>query len=355
MALNNYDVVVVGAGPAGACAAWAASKFGINVLLIDARSRPECPVQCAEFVPREVKHYVQLIEEAVVQNIESMDIYIYENRVCVLASSGYMLNRAVFDKSLVDRAVAEGTEFWTEAKAVSKTDSGLRVCRNGKDEYIRTQIIIGADGPRSTVGHWINSENREYMVGFQYNLPLSYKQKSIDIYFKPEYEGGYAWFFPKGKRANVGVGVNLYNKDKLPNLTQKFVSDLAAQGKINDTQPAAKTGGLIPVGGPLAITQAENMLLAGDAGGFTHPVTGGGIMTAIVTGEIAGKCAAQAVVNHDLGFLSDYPRQWQSLLGGFLDRAGLKRKDMNTHWTDHREQFEALIKGAWIGASEVDA
>lgn len=355
MTQNNYDVAIVGAGPAGASAARAASKLGINVLLIDARSHPGSPVQCAEFVPREVKQYVQLVQGAVVQDIQSMDIYIYERRVSTLASSGYMLNREVFDKSLVDSAIAAGTEFWPSTKAISRTDSGLRVSRKGKNESIQAKIIIGADGPRSTVGHWIKSENQKYMAAIQYNLSLSHCQKSIDIYFKPEYEGGYAWFFPKGERANVGVGVSLSHKNKLPQLIHEFICDLAASGKISNIQPAAKTGGLAPVGGPLAITQAGNMLLTGDAGGYTHPVTAGGIMTAIVTGEIAGKCAAQAIVNHDISLLSHYPEQWKSLLGGFLDRAALKRKDMDFHWTDHREQFEALIKRAWIGASEVDS
>lgn len=350
---NNYDLVVVGAGPAGASAARAASRFGLHVLLIDASSHPESPVQCAEFVPREVKKYVQLVPGAVVQDIQSMDLYIDEKRVSSLASSGYMLNREVFDKSLVDRAVAAGTEFWPGTKAIARTDSGLKVSRKGQDEYIQTKIIIGADGPRSTVGQWMKSENQKYMAAIQYNLPLSYHQKSIDIYFKPEYEGGYAWFFPKGERANVGVGVSLSHKDKLTQLMHEFINDLAASGKITDTQPASKTGGLAPVGGPLAITQAGNMLLTGDAGGYTHPVTAGGIMTAIVTGEIAGKCAAQAVVNHDAGLLAQYPEQWKSLLGGFLDRAARKRKDMDNHWTAHREQFEALIKRTWIGASEV--
>lgn len=353
MTLNNYDAVIIGAGPAGASAARSASKFGVNVLLIDASSHPESPVQCAEFVPREVKQYVQLVPGAVVQNIDSMDIYINEKRVSSLASSGYMLNREVFDKSLVDSAIAAGTEFWPGTKAISRTDSGLKVSRKGKDEYIQAKIIVGADGPRSTVGRWMKSENQQFMAAIQYDLPLSHPQKSIDIYFKPEYEGGYAWFFPKGERANVGVGISLSHKDKLPQLLHEFVGNLVASGKISNTQATVRTGGLAPVGGPLAITQADNMLLTGDAGGYTHPVTAGGIMTAIVTGEIAGKCAAQAAVNHDIGLLSRYPEQWKSLLGGFLDRAALKRKDMDMHWTEHREQFEALIKRTWIGANEV--
>lgn len=354
MTSNPYDVVIVGAGPAGAGAAQAAAKFGIKVLLLDASSHPERPVQCAEFVPREVKQYVQLVPGAVVQNVRSMDIYISDQQISSLAGSGYILNREVFDKSLVDSAVAAGAEFRPGTRAVAKTDVGLRISGNGKDESIQTQIIIGADGPRSTVGRWIKSENRDYLVGLQYTLPLSYERKSIDLHFKPEYRGGYAWLFPKGEGANVGVGVSRLHKEKLPNLLQQFVRDLAAQGKILDTLPSAQTGGLIPVGGPLVMTQAENILLAGDAGGFTHPVTGGGIMPAIVSGEIAGTCAAQAIVNHDLGLLSRYPQQWQALLGGFLERAKRKRNDLNTYWSEDREQFAALIKRAWVGASETD-
>ncbi|WP_088227498.1 geranylgeranyl reductase family protein [Desulfosporosinus sp. FKB] len=351
MTSKHYDVVIVGAGPAGASAAQAAAKSGINVLLIDAGSHPERPVQCAEFVPREINQYVQLAPGAVVQTIRSMDIYLYGKPVASLAGSGYLLNREVFDKSLVNRAVAAGAEFRTGTRATAKTDSGLMISRNGKEEFIQTSIIIGADGPRSAVGHWIKSENREYLAGFQYTLSLRDEQKSIDLYFKPEYTGGYAWLFPKGDRANVGVGVSLLHKEKLPHLLQQFVNDLTAQGKIKDTLPSAKTGGLIPVGGPLGITQAENVLLCGDAGGFTHPVTGGGILTAIVTGEIAGRCAAQAVINHDLRLLSRYPQQWQSILGGFLERARRKRNDMTTYWTEDRDQFEGLIKRTWIGAS----
>ena len=349
MKMPAYDVVVVGAGPAGANAARAACKSGISVLLIDARNNPGNPVQCAEYVPYIVKRYVPLVERAVIQKIDSMLTFINDELVSTLAGPGYMLDRVIFDGSLVQSARDPGVELWSETKAISRTDEGLIISRNGKENLaIKCKVIIGADGPRSTVGHWMNSENKKYMVGLQYNLPLSKYQTSTDVYFKPEYEGGYAWVFPKGTKANVGVGVSLLHKDKLPSLVKKFISSLVAQGKLNDAEPAMKTGGLIPVGGPLEITQAGNMLLAGDAGGHTHPVTGGGIMNAIVTGEMAGEWAAQAVVKNDLGLLSHYPQQWQSFLGRFLDRAIQQRNDMDTNWTDNAEQFEELVRRTWI-------
>jgi len=347
--IPDYDVVVVGAGPAGASAARAACKFGITVLLIDARSNPGSPVQCAEYVPYIVKRYVPLVKGAVIQKIDTMLTFINDELVSTLAGPGYMLNREVFDGSLVQRAKDLGAQMWPGTKAISRTDEGLIISRNGQEELaIKCKVIIGADGPRSTVGHWMNSENSNYMVGLQYNLPISKIQTSTDVYFKPEYRGGYAWVFPKGDRANVGVGVSLLHKDKLPFLMKNFINSLVVQGKLADTKPSMKTGGLIPVGGPLEITQAGNMLLAGDAGGHTHPITGGGIMNAMVTGEMAGEWAAQAVLKHDLGLLSHYPQQWQSFLGRFLDKATRQRSDMDTNWTDNAEQFEELIRRTWI-------
>ena len=67
----EYDMVVVGAGPAGASAARTACRHGITALLIDARKNPGSPVQCAEYVPHAVKKYVALAPEAVVQKIRS--------------------------------------------------------------------------------------------------------------------------------------------------------------------------------------------------------------------------------------------------------------------------------------------
>jgi geranylgeranyl reductase family protein len=351
--IPEYDVVVVGAGPAGASAARTACVNGTTVLLIDARKNPGSPVQCAEYVPRAVKKYVPLNPKAVVQKIDKLLTFINEELVSTLAGPGYMLDRVVFDRSLVQNAREEGAELWSGTKAISRTEKGLIVSRAGRENIeIKCRVIIGADGPRSTVGQWMNSENKKFMVGLQYNLPLCRYQSSTDIYFKPEYEGGYAWVFPKGERANVGVGVSLLHKDKLPFLIKDFISSLIARGKLSDSRPALKTGGLIPVGGPLTVTQQGNMLLAGDAAGQTHPVTGGGIMNAIVTGQMAGEWAAQAVISNDLKLLSHYHQQWQSFLGRYLDGATEQRKDMDHNWTYNTQPFEKLIRRTWISFNQ---
>ncbi|MEQ8200426.1 MAG: NAD(P)/FAD-dependent oxidoreductase [Syntrophomonadaceae bacterium] len=346
---DTYDLVVVGAGPAGASAARAAGHNGVQVLLIDARTNPGSPVQCAEYVPNQVRGYVPLVKGAVVQKIDTLLTFINDELASTLAGPGYMLDRRVFDAGLVDAAREAGAEVCSSTKAIAKTEHGLIVSHNCQEPVaVKCRVIIGADGPRSTVGEWMNSRNQNFMVGLQYNLPLSQPQYSTDIYFKPEYHGGYAWLFPKGWHANVGVGVSLSHKERLPRLLDEFITRLVWEDKIRGTRPAAKTSGLIPVGGPIPITQTGNMLLAGDAAGLAHPVTGGGIMNAIVSGQIAGQTAAQAIEQNDLKVLSQYPQRWQEVLGRFLDRGVQQRLKMDRGWTEDRAGFERLIKRTWI-------
>jgi geranylgeranyl reductase family protein len=311
---------------------------------------PGTTVQCAEYVPLAVKKYVPLEKGAVVQRINNLATYIEERLCSTLAGPGYILDRRIFDCSLIRSAANAGAVFQTATRAIGKTDRGVIVRLPGNENvHVKCRVIIGADGPRSTVGKWMQSENRQFMLALQYRLPLCRPQLSTDIYFKPEYRGGYGWVFPKGDYANVGVGVNLSQKDILPETARDFICRLVKEGKLLTDTPAAKTGGLIPVGGPLLVTQKDNMLLTGDAAGLTHPVTGGGIMNAIVSGQMAGETAARAVKNDDLTLLSEYPRQWKSFLGRHLEQAARQKKDLDENWTSDAREFEILIRRNWIG------
>jgi flavin-dependent dehydrogenase len=285
-----------------------------------------------------------------VQRTDRLLTYVCGKQESVIKSPGYILNRSIFDASLAEGAKLAGAHLWLGTRAISHTGNEVQFrLNNGDFIKARGQIIIGADGPLSTVGQWMKSSNTEFMAALQWRMPLGQAHSSTDIYLEPQYRGGYAWLFPRGREANVGVGVKKEYYCCLPQLIKHFTRRLIADGVIQDDVTRGRTGGLIPVGGPLNCTCRDNMLLCGDAAGLTHAVTGGGIMNALVSGMMAGETAARAVQNRDLNILNEYQAQWTPLLGGFLQRAFDNRQIMDREWTLQPAEFKDMAKRTWIG------
>jgi flavin-dependent dehydrogenase len=173
----------------------------------------------------------------------------------------------------------------------------------------------------------------------------------VDVFFHKDYEGGYAWFFPKGRTANVGVGVVPSKTSQLLNLLSDFLNFLRKSKKITGVAIVSKTGGSIPCE-PYRKTFFENILLVGDAAGHAHPITGAGIFNAVIGGEIAGRIAAEAVEREDLRYLENYEIEWQEAFGKSLSYGALKREFLEENWNKFGVDFERLIRKAWVGFKE---
>lgn len=347
--MQHYDVVVVGAGPAGSSAALAASCRGISVLVVEKSCRAGLPVQCAEYVPRGITRFIQPGPGTIVQRVDQMHTFIHGKQVHTMNAPGYILDRSVFDADLLTRAAEAGARVWFEARAVELIPGGIKIKnREGKTDTVACDCIIGADGPRSTVGEWIGCINQKFMLGVQETLPLTASSQATEIYFDPDWRGGYAWLFPRGKEANVGLGVSLDYHDKAFTLLEDFINRLKKQGKLQSTKAIRRTAGLIPVSGPVTDTCTGNLLLAGDAAGHTHPVSGGGIMNAIIGGSLAGKAAARAIQAKDSRIWEDYPRLWKEYLGQHLTRGLEHRKRLDSGWTSNPDDFVRLVRETWM-------
>lgn len=349
--LHHYDVLVVGAGPAGASAALEAAKNDAKVLLIERKKMIGEPVQCAEYVPKLLLSRVPVSSACIAQKVAGMITYLPSGNRVKTQTPGYILNRNIFDKELVMEAVDNGVNLRKNTVCMSKKKDKIGLIENGRKESITTKIVIGADGPRSTVGQWINSENTEFMIGVQYTVPLVSPLDFTEIYFDKDFFGGYGWVFPKGKNANVGIGVkhqegSVKHTPKVDQLVKKFVAALEKKNKLRNIL-RNRTGGLIPCGGTLT-TVKDNVILVGDAAGQTHAITGGGIPQAVLCGKIAGKTAVKAILEEDLSILREYVREWQVIFGDELQRARKKRELLEKQW-DHLDQ---VIKKCWVAFHE---
>jgi geranylgeranyl reductase family protein len=341
----NCDILIVGAGPAGSSAALYAAKYGAKVLMIDKKIFIGEPVQCAEFIPKLILNEINVSHDSIVQGTKGMRTYLPNGENIESCLPGYIINRSIFDKELANNAEDNGAEVRNNTICYSKRGKKIYIKENGKKEIIIPKVIIGADGPKSTVGKWINSVNRDFIMGIQHSVPLVSPLDFTEVYFNQDYFGGYGWLFPKDNSANVGIGIRscLKNKtSKSPDIIlKKFIKTLEKNGKIKNS-PFLTTMGLIPVGGPLN-TVKNNIMLVGDAAGQTHPITGGGISQAIICGKIAGKIAAQAVQKEDVDMLNEYENEWREIFGKLLERAKVKREFLESNW----DQLDKIIKKCW--------
>jgi geranylgeranyl reductase family protein len=350
---ESYDIVIVGAGPAGSSAAKAAAQRGAKVLLIDRRQHLGIPVQCAEFVPQWISRHASFSSTCIMQEVEKMVTHL-PGRTYEMKSPGYMLDRALFDKDLAASAISSGAKISIGTKAIGLSPEGLIVEHGLKKETIRSKIFIGADGATSAVAHFVGKPPLKTIAALQYEVVLSQPQNHVDVYFHKDYEGGYGWFFPKGKTANVGIGVVSSKASRLPGLLGDFLDALRGSKKLREIQIVSKTGGWIPCEF-YEKNLFKNALLIGDAAGHAHPITGAGILNAVIAGELAGRVAAEAIVKKDLGALNNYDREWQESLGKSLAYGTFKRRFLEEHWEEPGVDFEVLIRKTWVGFKEYHA
>ena len=349
--IETYDIVVIGAGPAGASSAQAAAHRGAKVLLIDRRQRIGVPVQCAEFVPQWISRYVHFSSKCVLQTIETMVTHLPGKTSYEMRSPGYMLDRSLFDKELVASAILSGAKISIETRAVGFSPEGLVVEQGSKKEVIHSKVFIGADGVHSFTARCVGQPSLKTIVALQYEVVIPEPQNHVDVFFHKDYEGGYAWFFPKGRTANVGVGVVPSKTSQLLNLLSDFLNFLRKSKKLTGVEIVSKTGGSIPCE-PYRKTFFENILLVGDAAGHAHPITGAGILNAVVGGEIAARVAVEAIGSGDLRHLKNYEMEWQEIFGKSLSYGALKREFLEENWNKLGVDFERLIRKAWVGFKE---
>lgn len=343
---ERYDLLVIGAGPAGTTAARAAARKGLKVLVIDKRKAIGEPVQCAGYVPRFIRREVSFDKACIIQAVDKMRTYLPAGDQVEIEAPGYILDRRMFDRDLAFAAAEAGADIYLGTVALSHQGESVLAKRGEEELEISARVIIGADGPTSTVGQWINQVNSEFISAVQVEVPLNEKIDWTEVYFNIEYTGGYGWLFPRGRRANVGIGINTRSGGRPMDALRSLLGRLEAEGRIEMDKELCLTRGLIPINGYLDKTWVKNMLLAGDAAGQVNTITGAGIFPAVSCGHMAGSIAARAIKRGRPNELGKYQVQWHELFGASLRRAREKRKYLDSNWNERG--FELALRKTWV-------
>ncbi len=350
----SCDVLVVGAGPAGSAAAQAAALGGADVLLVERRARVGAPVQCAEYIPKPLVGVVKLGKDYIAQPVQGMKTFITGGEPKVTMTPGFVIHRDRFDQAMADAARDAGARIMLRTSVTRRHRDGTVGLRrsDGRELRVLPRIILGADGPRSTVGKWMGAVNTNLLPGVQFTLPLHEPCEFTEIYFEPFIHAGYGWLFPKGGVANVGLGLKRVpgtpggEREALHELLWRFVRPFVEKGRVGGT-PLSRAAGWIPAE-KVRRSVYGNVALVGDAAGHTHPITGAGIFAAVTCGEMAGRWGARAALEANPMLLSLYESEWRELFEDPLDRAMQRRRYMEAHWED----FEHIIPNCWVAYRE---
>jgi digeranylgeranylglycerophospholipid reductase len=343
------EVLVIGAGPAGSTAARFAAQRGVKVILLERRENIGLPVRCAEYVSLPVSRFLDLKTPGILaQPVRSMQTYVEERLINEMTAPGLMIHRHRLDQHLADLAVEAGAGLKIGFQAYALNDRQIMVRGDKGLVSISCRIIIGADGPSSQVSRWMINPAQNYLIAAQFRVPLTDSLEQTRIYFRPYLFGGYGWLFPKGGTANLGVGIDPSLKERLPEVLNRFKAERMAEGLI-ENEILNRRGGLVPVGG-LTRVWKDNMILVGDAAGTCHPITGAGVGNAIISGEMAGQAAAEAVRLGNFQPLKEYEADLISHLGGSLSRGVQKRKSLAANWNNL--DFSETIRRHWVAFKE---
>lgn len=341
---ESYDVVVVGAGPAGSVTARTAAENGLDVLLIERNAEIGVPVKCAEGVSREIERYVEIDPRLICTEVKGIITYGPDGTAVTLSVEGsevvgYVLERRLFDKYLAQQAARAGVDVQVKTQAyglVQKdgTVTGVYVRTPDDELRIRANIVVGADGVESRVGRWAGIDTRLPLSDMCTCAEFLMSDVEVNEHYLETYFGrgiapkGYLWIFPKGKRcANVGLGIGgdvSGDGHRARDYLRSFVDQRFPDGKV-----LAEIYGVVPLSGPVYETVANGVVLVGDAARHVQPITGGGILQAVQGGRIAGEVIAKAVKEQNVSKkrLREYEKRWKREFGRELE-VGLKAKNI---------------------------
>jgi len=333
----DFDVIVVGGGPAGSSAARMAAKYGCTVALIEKER------SIAETVRTSGVTWISDIEKFGIPKecynpIKKFSFCSPKNSVTI---SDNIAKAAVLDvrktyRFLAERAKVAGTKIFvcTNVSDVLKNSSGRCVGviakSQGKHIQFNGKVIIDASGFASVVAKELGHVKQWKKFGVGAEFEVKTEKLEYDNWWLmvgQEYSpAGYAWIFPTSRdTARIGVGIGKPDSDVDPTVRLNELID-KKMGPINDLGKVEKIEfhyGLIPNEGLSRKTVYDNLILVGDSAGQANPLVLEGIRYAIRFGEVAGKVAAIAIKNGDTSetMLMPYEREWKKAIQSKINSA----------------------------------
>ena len=303
---NDYDVIIVGAGPAGLSTAKAVSEMGLRCLILDKSREIGFPVRTSggswiqDMIDLKIPEtcYNPVSEVSFVAPTEKATLSFDKPVACILDVTELI-------RFLASRAKQFGTELLLESQVNNVLIeegfvTGVEANIDGRVQKIRSRIVVDASGLSATLAKKVGL--LEYWprvaLGIQFDVvsPKINPEKVVLYVGNKIAPSGYGWLFPwKNDRARIGVGI--IRPDSFANplsYAQDLLNNNPLVGLKNDFKILGKEAGVFPSSGPLEKTIANGFVAVGDSAGQGSPLHGEGIRYAIYFGIMAGTTICEA-------------------------------------------------------------
>ena len=313
---SQWDLIIIGGGPAGSTTARYAAEGGLKVLVIDGRDPIGSPLQCGELVPTneemsrlcpdvpEMDDLFRTPDHAISKITKKMRLVPPNGNGLEYEFEGVVLDRVAHDEALVQLAISKGAKYLVGHR-VEKIDGLAMTLSNGKT--LAAKVIVGAGGHNDPL-------RRKYWNESSLNIPVKFVLKdghhsdALELHFGSVAPGGYAWVFPKASGSNIGVGIQreLSGGRSLNEFAKDFINKY--QGEVS-----FKGAGSLPMSGTIKSFVKGNYVLVGDSAGMVLPSNGAGITIAMIGGRIAGQVISEHI-EHGVDLL-EYEKRWKLQMG----------------------------------------
>ena len=353
---NNFDVVVIGAGPSGSSAAFWLAQSGYNVALVEKKTFPREKTCGDGLTPRAVYQLenMGLAEElAKFHRFDGLRSIAFGRTLemkwpkhSTLPDYGYVARRRDLDEMVCEHAQKQGATLYMGHEALEPTfDSSTGAIKtvNIKDKTgtikeLNTKYVVVCEGSTPRFGRHLGLiRDKSYPMGiairgyFKSDMHDDpWIESHLDIVDKNgDFMPGYGWIFPVGDGTiNVGVGLlstfKGYKKINTTHLMERFCESAPSYWGISpETSCGAPTGGKLPTGGSNGPKVGPNWVIAGDSAGLVNPFNGEGIAYGYETGEMAASAVIRALKNEDPKELYTYTEELTEKFGQYYKFARL--------------------------------
>jgi digeranylgeranylglycerophospholipid reductase len=320
-----YDVIIVGAGPAGSYIAYELASSGHDVAVFEEKSASGLNVCCTGIISTECFQSLGLGTDVILNDVNSAKFFSPSGKCLRFQTErvqAYVVNRLLLDEALACKAQSQGAKYFFSSPVIDiipgKDSIRAETSCSGAREIFSARAVVLANGLRPKLPRKLGLGKIEnFLLGAQAEVEVK-NVDEFEVYFGQEIApGAFAWLVPtSANKAHVGLLATSQAKLHL----QKFLDNLFCQGRTTSREVEIGQKA-VPVG-TLARSYGNRVLVIGDAAGQVKPTTGGGIYFGHLGARIAAQVLDEALRNDNLtaGQLSRYQKQWKAKIGKELSR-----------------------------------